>query len=414
MTECIILTIGKELLIGQVIDTNSTWLGSELNALGINVKRILSIADEADEIKEAIDYALKNASIVIATGGLGPTRDDITKKCIAEYFDDSMEFHQETYDRMVAIFKKFGREPQEAHKEQSKMPTKAIILKNEMGTAPGMLFKIGEKSLLSVPGVPYEMKNIFTKQFVPLLKEQYINEIILHRTIRTVGVGESILAAQIDDIVNSFPSNLSVAYLPSIGTVRIRLSANGSNENEIRALLKKYEDQILNRVKEYVFGFDLTTLEESLQTLAVRQKIKIGTAESCTGGSIAKRITAISGSSAYYEGSFICYSNELKMNLLDVKSETLEKHGAVSEDTVKEMCLACVAKLNVDLAVAVSGIAGPTGGTAEKPIGTVWLACGNNSHMVTKKLSLAKDRKLNIEYTTTYALNMLRKFLMTQ
>ena len=414
MTECIILTIGKELLIGQVIDTNSAWLGSELNALGINVKRILSVADEEEEIKDAIDYALKHATIVIATGGLGPTRDDITKKCIADYFNDSLEFHQETYDGIVSIFKKYGREPQEAHKEQAKMPTTAIVLKNELGTAPGMLFKIGNKSLLSVPGVPYEMKNIFTNHFVSIVKEQYSKGLILHRTIRTVGVGESILATEIDDIVNDFPENMSIAYLPSIGTVRIRLSANGKDEKEVKKLLSEYERRILDRVEEFVYGFDLTTLEESLQILAVRQKIKIGTAESCTGGSIAKRITSVPGSSAYYEGSVVCYSYDLKMNLLDVNPKTLEKHGAVSEDTVKEMCLSCVDKLNIDVAIAVSGVAGPGGGTEEKPVGTIWLACGNKSRMVTKKLSLAKDRKINIEYTTTYALNMLRKFLMTQ
>ncbi len=414
MTECILLTIGKELLIGQVIDTNSGWLGKELNDLGINVRRVLSVADDEKEIKEAIGYGLKNATIVIATGGLGPTRDDITKKCIADYFEDTLEFHQETYDGIVSIFKKFGREPQEAHRIQAFMPTKAIILKNNLGTAPGMLFKQENKLLLSLPGVPYEMKTIFSQHFAPILKRDYVKDIILHRTIRTVGIGESVLATEIDDIVNDFPEELNIAYLPSLGTVRLRLSANGKDEEELRKLIQAYETRILERIGEYVFGFDLNTLEESVQTLAVRQNKKIATAESCTGGAIAKRITSVPGASAYYEGSLICYSNELKTSMLNVNPKTLEKHGAVSEDTVIEMCHSCVDKLKVDLAVAVSGIAGPGGGSIEKPVGTVWLACGNKSHMVTKKLSLAKDRKLNIEYTTTYALNMLRKFLMTQ
>lgn len=404
-----IITIGDEILIGQIIDTNSAWLGSQLALEGISMRQIVSISDEVTAIQKCVEEQLLKSDLIILTGGLGPTKDDITKKALADYFDSEMVFNQSVFDRIKSYFDRRGIPVLEAHKDQCYMPEKARILDNDMGTAPGMLFESEGKLILSVPGVPYEMKWIYYNQFLPLLKKiRPSDKVIFHRTIKTVGKGESRIASEIQDIVDSFPEYLSIAYLPSVGSVRIRLTS--LTENDVSGEVLQYSDKITERIGRIVYGYDDQTLEKSVIDLYKKKNLSIGTAESCTGGYVAHRLTGVPGASEVYQGSVVAYSYPLKERLLQVSNETLIKHGAVSEETVIEMLNGLLDSLIIDVGVSISGIAGPGGGTMDKPVGTIWLAWGSKGDIKTKKLTLTKDRKLNIQYTGTAALNALRLY----
>lgn len=406
-----IITIGDELLIGQVIDTNSAWLGSQLAELDVQVVEILSIQDEAIAIKEAISRGLKNSDLVLMTGGLGPTKDDITKKTIVEYFGDEMYFDEAVYNKIQRFFTRIGKEPLEAHRLQCYMPKSAEILRNKMGTAPGMLFKQEGKILISVPGVPYEMKSIFEDEIRKVIFDERQEGFFYKRTIRTVGKGESQIASDIEDILEQLPSHLKLAYLPGLGQVRIRLSGWGENEESIKREIEAALGKISERLGNLVFGYDDDTLESVVGELLVHHGLTIAFAESCTGGYLSHLITSVPGSSRYMEGSFVTYSYELKEKLLNVNPQTLAKHGAVSEETVIEMVQGCRNTTNSNIAISISGIAGPGGGTIDKPVGTIWLAIANETKQRTLRLSLGKYRKKNIQYTSVHALNLLRKFL---
>ncbi len=412
MKKAIVITIGSELLIGQVIDTNSAWLGQQLNELGIEIYRTLTVKDEEHEILHAIDYGFQNADLILMTGGLGPTEDDITKKTIASYFNDQLVFHEKTYLWIEKLFKKFGRTPMDVHKQQAYMPESCHIIENKMGTAPGMLFEKENRILLAMPGVPYEMKHIFSEGLKPRLESLNLSNSIKHRTIRTVGMGESKIAEIIQDLIVQFPPDLSIAFLPSSGSVRIRLTSTGESNNE--DILNLFTEKISTRLGDLVYGYDETTLEASIGQLAKAKGIKIATAESCTGGLIGHSIVGVPGASAYFEGTITAYSYELKQAILNVSKKTLTDFGAVSEEVVLEMLAGCLDATYADVAISVSGIAGPGGGTPEKPVGTIWMAWGNKEVQMTKKLSLSKSREVNIKYTSVYALNMIRKFLMEQ
>jgi len=406
--KAIIVTIGDELLIGQVVDTNSAWLGQQLNKLGIPVLEKLAVSDSPEGISSALSYATERADIVLVTGGLGPTKDDITKKIIAEYYADEMIFHEETYGRVLELFARWGRETTEAHKAQCYMPASATIITNKMGTAPGMLFDKGDHLLVSMPGVPYEMKHIMEAEVLPLLQQRYLGHSIVHKTILTAGEGESRIALRIEHIVDELPPHMSIAYLPNLGKVRLRLTATGSDEAALKADLAQYEKRITDELAELVFGYDTDTLITAIGRLCKDKNKTIGTAESCTGGKVASLIVNESGSSSFYQGSVVTYSNELKQQMLGVQASTLTTHGAVSEQTVREMVRGAVRLLGVDVVVAISGIAGPTGGSDAKPVGTIWLACGTADHVVTKLLKSGKNREKNIEYASNYALDRLR------
>lgn len=414
MHKAVILTIGDELLIGQTIDTNSAWMGGELNKLGIHIEEKIAIQDTKDGIISGIDRAMSKGDIILITGGLGPTKDDITKKVMADHFGMNMIFNEPTWERIEALFARWGRSTTPAHREQCYMPDGAKILENKMGTAPGMLFKIDGKILISMPGVPYEMKYIMEHSVLPLIKKNYTNQSIVHHTILTAGEGESRIAAQIDDLLNQLPEHISIAYLPNLGTVKLRLTSKGSNEEALRNEVKKYGAQIENILGDLVYGHDKESLASVIGKIALEKKLKIGTAESCTGGLVASKIVTIPGSSAYFEGAVVTYSYKLKETLLKVKPETLNTVGAVSEETVREMVTGTLDHLGVDVAVAISGIAGPGGGTKDKPVGTVWIACGSKSKTVTLRIQAGKDRQKNIEYASNYAMNVLRKFLQAQ
>ena len=407
-----ILTIGTELLIGQVIDTNSAWLGKQLNVLGIEVVERRSIADNRELIMSSIDDLSKLSSIIFTTGGLGPTRDDITKLTLADLTKQEMVFHDETYQKIKNYFDKRGFEMKPAHVEQCKMPDQTILLTNNMGTAPGMWMNYNDCIIVSMPGVPSEMKYIFNNDLRDKLIEEGVANEIFHRTIHTAGIGETMIADMISDIESDLPKGISLAYLPGIAQVRVRVSGNSTIIPNIKEKVLEYAAQIEERIKKYVYGYDGETLPIALMKILKERGEKLTLAESCTGGYTSHLLVSTSGISEVYDGSVTAYSYDLKEKLLGVKRETLETHGAVSEEVVREMVTGAISATGSNHAIAISGIAGPGGGTPDKPVGTVWIACGNKDKMVTKKLQLLKNREMNIKYSATISLNILRRLLL--
>ena len=409
-----IITIGDEILIGQIVDTNSAWMAQQLNLQGVRVGTIITVSDEYEAITNAVSEALKTADLVLVTGGLGPTKDDITKKALADFFESDMYFHQPTYDRILQLFKRWGRTPTESHKEQCYMPEKSTVLLNKMGTAPGMWFESNGKVLVSMPGVPMEMKYLMEFEVLPRVNDRFPNTPILHRTILTVGDGESRIARMIQSVEDNLPEEMRLAYLPGLGAVRLRLTAIGPDEYALQSMLNARVKEIEALIPHLIFGYDKQKLEEVVGELLKDRKLQLVTAESCTGGHLAHQLTTVPGSSTYFKGSVVAYSNEIKVKCLGVEPKTLEIHGAVSEETEIEMVEGALKLLEADIAVAVSGIAGPGGGTPEKPVGTIWMAVGNKKKIKTRKLQLGKQRLRNIQYTSTQALNMIRKFLLEE
>ncbi len=404
-----IITIGDELLIGQVIDSNSAWIGAELEKINIKVTEIRSIQDNHKVIIDTLEELTGKSDILIFTGGLGPTKDDVTKKALADFMSVDLVFHQESYDRLVNLFERLNYQIRESHKSQAYVPENCTVLVNKMGTAQGMWMEKNETIIISTPGVPYEMKYILEHGALPKLAKLNPAIKIQHKTIMTAGWGETMIEEHISDIVAELPEHVRVAYLPGLGRVRVRVSSFGGSDQSGDANL--FAAKIADRLGNIVYGYDDISLMETTGNLLVEKQLTLGTAESCTGGYLAHLITSVPGSSRYYNGSVIAYANEVKVNQLMVDPDTLVQYGAVSEETVKEMVSGLVKNFNVDVAIATSGIAGPSGGTPEKPVGTIWICCGNQEEVVTRKLQLTKNRSKNIEYTSLAALNMLRKFL---
>lgn len=406
-----IVTIGDEILIGQIIDTNSAWIGQQLNEIGIEIHEIISVKDTMDGIRIGIDQAAAVSDIVLMTGGLGPTKDDLTCEALADYFDVELVFNEALWTHIQGLFSRRGRSTTDLHKQQCYLPANVALLRNAMGTAPGMLIKSDGKMYVSMPGVPYEMKSIMTDHILPLLANQSDISIV-HKTIMTAGQGESVLSKEIDDIEATLPAHIKLAFLPSLGKVRIRLTGKGADEQALHDEIETFGHQIADRLARYVYGFDDIPFEQALGELCLVKGVTITTAESCTGGLVASKIVSIPGSSAYYSGSIVAYSYEMKESLLFVPHDLLIEHGAVSEEVVGAMLLGVLKQTGADVGVAISGIAGPGGGTPDKPVGTIWLACGNLEEQVTKRLLISKDRRMNIEYTSNVALNMVREFLL--
>ncbi len=405
-----IITIGDEILIGQTIDTNSAWMAERLNLRGIDIHQIISISDQENDIIDTVTYQWDKVDLILVTGGLGPTRDDITKKTLADYFGTGLFFDQGLFDRISTFFNQRNIPMSDAHRLQCYMPEGAIQLQNDMGTAPGMLFQKDSKYLISMPGVPYEMKWIFENSLRPHLDSLVNDDLqIVHKTIKTAGIGESRIADKIQDIIDQWPPYISMAYLPSTAMVKLRLTAKHKDNKSDE--IDTWSDKIVDRLGSIVYGYNDTSIESALQALFIEKGFTLSLAESCTGGKIASQLVNIAGASAYLVGGTVAYSNEVKMKELNVSQETLGNHGAVSELCVREMVLGAISKYNTDLALAVSGIAGPGGGTADKPVGTVWIAWGNEKNILTKKLQLTKNRSLNIQRTTYIAINLLRLFL---
>lgn len=406
-----IITIGDELLIGQVIDTNSAWMAKELNNIGIRVVQITSIGDDHDQIIKTLTDASVRADIILMTGGLGPTRDDITKLALCDFFKTHLVFDQKSFDNIERIFSVRGYTMTETNRKQAEVPAVCEALLNENGTAPGMLFRNNGRIFFSMPGVPFEMKALMTSSILPLLKP-LSGKVIMHRTILTQGVGESFLADRIKDWETLLPLHIKLAYLPQPGLVRLRLSATGTSADTVKRELEEQVMLLYSLIPDYIFGEDEDTLESVIGELLVNHNLTVATAESCTGGYIAHLITSIPGSSRYFKGSVVSYSNEVKVEALKVNLATLEEYGAVSRETVIEMAEGVMASLKADCAIAVSGIAGPDGGTVEKPVGTVWIAVSTPyKGTITKKFLFGEHRERNIRRSALAALDMLRKQL---
>lgn len=406
-----IITIGTEILIGQIIDTNSAYLGEKLGDAGVDVVSRFAISDIKKDMIDALSRAQEDSDLVILTGGLGPTKDDITKVVLAEYFGREMYYDESQFKILKAFFKQLGRETTKAHENQCYFPEGVTFLANELGTAPGMLFTHEDTQFISMPGVPYEMKSIFDNHVLPMILAKREN-FLIHYTIQTAGQGESVLAEMIEDIEDNLPSHMALAYLPSLGKVRIRVSGSGKDEEKLEQEVNEVAQQIISRMEKYVFGKNEDTLESTLGELLAEKGLTIGCAESCTGGSISRLIASVPGSSRYFEGSIVSYSNELKEEILGVKKNSLIEHGAVSQQVVEEMIDGALKILGTDCAIAVSGIAGPTGGTPTKPVGTIFVGVGNAEKKYVKKLQLTKNRDKNIEYTSYAAMNLMRLFIL--
>jgi len=415
-----LLTIGDEILIGQIIDTNSAWMSQQLNLCGFAVQGKSSVGDERQAIVSGIRHAASAAYVVIMTGGLGPTKDDITKKTLAEMFGSGMRLHEETYARIQAYFDRIGRPMPPSMRDQATLPEQATILTNKVGTAPGMWFERDDKVYISLPGVPFEMEHLMTHEVLPRLRARFQSQPIVHRTLLTVGEGESNIARRIEAFEDALPPHIKLAYLPALGQVRLRLSGTWPGpltpdaEAELAAALDAKQAELESLLPDLVFGHEDQTLQQAVGQLLLAQGKQFGTAESCTGGYVAHLITSTPGSSAYFPGTVVTYSYEMKTQLLGVRSETLMQHGAVSEQAVREMALGALQTLGVDVALAISGIAGPSGGTPEKPVGTVWMAVADRERSVAVKQVFGRDRMKNIQLTGTYALNLVRKFLLGQ
>jgi nicotinamide-nucleotide amidase len=403
-----ILAIGDELLYGQVLDTNSHWISQELDLIGVRVIRRTTVGDNREAILKAFEEAESRADIVLMTGGLGPTNDDLTKPLLAEYFQCTIELVPEALEAVKVFFEKRGRELTPLNALQAHLPTKCTYVPNELGTAPGMWFFERGTVWMSMPGVPHEMKKLMTDHVIPRIKEQFRLPIIYHRVVKTVGIGESWLADLIKDWESNLPSHIKLAYLPSLGQVRLRLTAFGDNLLELEKDIDTQVEKVLPIIEKYVFGFGTITLEEAVGRMLRERNQKVAFAESCSGGYISHLITSIAGSSDYFQGAIIPYHNHFKNRLLDVENGTLQEFGAVSEPTVIQMSEHVRDMFDADYGLASSGIAGPGGGWAEKPVGTVWIACATKTKTVTKKLQLTQDRMLNIQLTAVAVLNLLR------
>lgn len=412
MTNISIITIGDELLIGQVIDTNSAWIAQEMNKAGFRIKRRVAVGDVWEEIWEALDQESLHANAILITGGLGPTADDITKPLLCKYFGGELVQNIAALENVNYLFEKvFNRPITERNFRQADVPDVCTIIQNKRGTAPGMIFEKNGKLFISMPGVPYEMQGMITDDVIPLLQKHFVPQEIIHRTLITFGIGESSLADLIQEFEETLPPGIKLAYLPNYGMVRLRLSYVKNENTKISIDVDQKFIELQGLVKKYLVAIEDEPMQKIVGKILIQKKKTVATAESCTGGFIAHLLTSQPGSSAYYFGTVVSYSNEVKENLLEVSNETLEAHGAVSEEVVREMVKGAIKKIKTDYAVAVSGIMGPDGGNDTKPVGTVWIAAGNNKTQVTQKFHFRFNRQRNIELTAVNALNLLRIFI---
>jgi nicotinamide-nucleotide amidase len=403
-----LLTIGDEILYGQIVDTNAQWMSVALSNAGIKVIRKTSVGDQEEDILKAFAEAESRADIILITGGLGPTNDDLTKPCLVKYFNCALKMHEEALAEVTAFFKSRGRELTEVNRQQAALPECCQKITNQVGTAPGMWFERNKKVFVSMPGVPHEMKLMMTEIVIPKLKQTFVTPVIHHQVIRTIGIGESFLAEKIASWENSLPSHLKLAYLPGLGEVKLRLSGIGESLETLESETQQLVEAIKPLAGEYIYGYGDDPLELVIGRTLLERKMTLSIAESCTGGYLSHLITSVPGSSAYFQGSIVPYAYEIKMQQLGVRPETLARFGAVSEETIREMATLVREKFKTSIGVATSGIAGPGGATPEKPVGTVWIAFSDGNQVMAKKLQLTKDRAINIRFASYAALNLIR------
>lgn len=403
-----IIAIGDELLYGQIIDTNSHWISQELDLMGVKVVRKTTVGDNRTDILAAFSEAEKRADIVLITGGLGPTQDDLTKPLLAEYFQCEVIEVPEAVEAIKEFFKRRGREMTPLNTLQGHLPSCCTYVPNEVGTAPGMWFEQNSTYWMSMPGVPHEMKKLMKDFVLPKLPSLFTLPVIFHKVIKTVGIGESWLADMIRDWENALPEHIRLAYLPSLGHVKLRLTGFGKDKSQLEREIDQHIQVILPTIGKYVYGYNEETLETAIGKLLKQNGKTVALAESCSGGYISHLISSVAGCSAYYMGSVVPYHNQFKEKVLGVKALTLRNYGAVSEETVREMAEGVRYLFGADYGLSSSGIAGPDGGSDEKPVGTVWISCAGEGFTEVKKLQLTQDRMLNIQLTGVAVLNLLR------
>ncbi len=415
-----LLTIGNEILIGQITNTNAVWMAQQLNQIGVSVVHMSSVADDKHAILKAFADAEKRADFVFITGGLGPTKDDITKVTFCDYFNTILIENEQVLKDVTSFFAQRNKEVTSINKKQAEVPKGCVVIRNKNGTAPGMWMKKNNTIFISMPGVPYEMKLMMTDFILPEIKKQFTLPTIYHKTILTQGIGESVLSELISDWEDTLTDkHISLAYLPSPGMVRLRLSGKGNNEVELKQKIDNEVENIKPLIEKYIYGYEeygkeQPKMEEILGELLLTKNIKLALAESCTGGYISHLITSVAGSSAYYNGGVVPYHNEFKHQLLNINNSVFEKYGAVSQECVSTMAKETQRLFNADASIAVSGIAGPSGGTNDKPVGTVCIAVCFNEKMVAKQFQFGDDRLRNIQVTANTAMNMLRKLILSE
>ncbi|MBN2595199.1 MAG: competence/damage-inducible protein A [Marinifilaceae bacterium] len=406
-----IITIGDEILIGQIVDTNSAWMAKELNGIGINVGKITSISDQEADIVSSLKQAMERVSLVLITGGLGPTNDDITKKTLSDLFEMNLVQDDFLFAKIEQRLWQRGIPMNRFNREQALVPDGARIITNNYGTAPCMWFEKDGKVVISMPGVPFEMKGIMQDEILQSLKQHFSTPVIVHKTVMTQGIGESVMAEMLEDWEGNLPACVKLAYLPSPGVLRLRMSLLGDNLAELEKIIEEQLSALKKIISANIFGYDDEPMELTIAKLLSDKGKTLGTAESCTGGKIAHLITSHAGSSSYFKGGVVAYSNEVKENILRVNGEDLEKYGAVSQQVVEQMAIGARKVLNTDYAIATSGVAGPDGGTEEKPVGTVWIAVAGPNDLISHRFDLYKNRERNIQVASLNALNMLRNLL---
>ncbi|MCX6238512.1 MAG: competence/damage-inducible protein A [Bacteroidia bacterium] len=410
--EADLITIGDEILIGQIVDTNSAWMAQQLNDEGINVHQITSISDQPEHIISTLNESGKKASLVLVTGGLGPTKDDRTKSALCTFFGTQLIENKEVLEHINQLLIPRGIAINTLNREQAHVPATAIILPNKLGTAPGLLFNHEGTIFVFMPGVPFEMKYLMENEVLPRIKKLFNTSTIIHRTVLTQGLPESILAERIDDWEDSLPECISLAYLPSPESMRLRLSARGDDKEYLSNLLEQNIKELTEIIPGYIFGYEDDTMAGNIGKILKEKGLTVSVAESCTGGNIAHFFTLNPGSSEYFKGGVVAYSNEIKVKLLGIDPQLIAENGAVSKEVVEAMAVAVRQLLQTDYAIATSGIAGPGGGIPEKPVGTVWIAAADSDSVVSKTFNFGNNRKRNIIRSSQTALNMLRLQLL--
>lgn len=412
MVKASVITIGDEILIGQTLDTNTGWIAQELNKIGIWVRKRLAVGDNMEEITATLDAESKHSDVIIMTGGLGPTADDITKPVLCKYFNTELVTDEQTVLHIRYLFEQvYRREVTERNLKQADIPKDCEVLFNERGTAPGMLFERNNKLFISLPGVPSEMKRLMEKSVLPRLEKSFDRPLIIHQTLLTYGIGESFLADHIQDWESQLPTHIRLAYLPNYGMVRLRLSTSGYNKNDLEQEIEMYFTQLKKLVAEWLVVDEDLTIQETVGMLLKARKQTVGTAESCTGGYLAHLLTMNAGASSNFKGTVVSYDNAVKTDILGVDSGIIESRGAVCEEVVKQMAKGVLKEIKSDYAIATSGIMGPDGGSEKKPVGMVWIAVGDHEKIIAKEFHFRFDRMRNIQQTSYTALNMLRRFI---
>ncbi|HET7817824.1 MAG TPA: competence/damage-inducible protein A [Bacteroidia bacterium] len=417
MIKAEIISIGDEILIGQITNTNAQWMAQQLTLIGISVSHLITVGDNKEDILKAFTDAQRRSGIILITGGLGPTSDDLTKPTLCEFFNTKLIFNEEVFEMVKKRFALFNVVMPESNRGQAEIPENCTVIKNKNGTAPGMWFDVNTSIFVSLPGVPYEMKAMMEEFVLPELKNRFQKEVIIHKTVYTQGLGESSLAEKIKSWEESLNStNIKLAYLPSPSQVKLRLSVKGNNKQQLNLLVDEKISELRKLIPELIFaveeyGKEPESLEKTIGELLRKKKQTLAVAESCTGGYIGHLITSIAGSSDYFNGGIIAYANDIKTNVLKVDVSTLQTNGAVSKEVAEQMASGVRQRLKADFGIATTGIAGPTGGSNEKPVGTVWIAVATPDALVSEKFSFGDSRERTIRRAGLSALNMLRTLL---